>query len=67
MVSLRQRAREPELEHDMGRDPTLGYEPHESHSSLRYLEHGIPTPLVRWHQLQKSPMCKGNRSLRPTQ
>ncbi|WP_394787720.1 AraC family transcriptional regulator [Rhodoferax sp.] len=50
MVSLRQRAREPELEHDFGRDPTLGYEPRETHSSLRYLEHGIPTPLVRWHQ-----------------
>lgn len=50
MVSLRQRAREPELEHDFGRDLTLGYEPREAHGSLRYLEHGIPTPLVRWHQ-----------------
>jgi len=50
MASLRSRAREPELEHDLGRDPTLGYEPRESHGSLRYLEHGIPTPLVRWHQ-----------------
>ncbi|MFZ4285929.1 AraC family transcriptional regulator [Variovorax sp. HJSM1_2] len=50
MVSLRNRIREPELEHDLGRDPTLGYEPREMHGSLRYLEHGIPTPLVRWHQ-----------------
>lgn len=50
MASLRQRIREPELEHDLGRDPTLGYEPRENHGSLRYLEHGIPTPLVRWHQ-----------------
>ncbi len=50
MASLRQRTREPELEHDFGRDPTLGYEPREGHGSLRYLEHGIPTPLVRWHQ-----------------
>ncbi len=50
MASLRQRAREPELEHDFARDLNLGYEPREAHGSLRYLEHGIPTPLVRWHQ-----------------
>ncbi len=50
MASLRVRTREPELEHDLGRATTLGYEPRESHGSLRYLEHGIPTPLVRWHQ-----------------
>jgi AraC-like DNA-binding protein len=50
MASLRQRTREPELEHDFGRDPNLGYEPRETRASLRYLEHGIPTPLVRWHQ-----------------
>jgi AraC-like DNA-binding protein len=50
MASVRQRAREPELEHDFARDLKLGYEPREAHGSLRYLEHGIPTPLVRWHQ-----------------
>ena len=50
MASLRQRDREPELEHDLGRHLTLGYEPLELPGSLRYLEHGIPTPLVRWHQ-----------------
>lgn len=50
MGSVRQRDREPELEHDLGRHSTLGYETLEMPGSLRYLEHGIPTPLVRWHQ-----------------
>ncbi len=44
-----QRIRSPELEHDVGRTPSLGYEPEGSYGSVRYLEHGFPNPLVRWH------------------
>ena len=43
------RARPPELEHDIGRTPTLGYEPPGSYGHVRCLEHGVPNPLVRWH------------------
>ena len=43
------RSRTPELEHDFGRDPTLGYEPAGSYGYVRCLEHGFPNQLVRWH------------------
>jgi len=43
------RIRGPELEHDFVRSPTLGYEPQGSYGYVRYLEHGFPNPLVRWH------------------
>ncbi|WKB51053.1 AraC family transcriptional regulator [Eleftheria terrae] len=43
------RPRGPELEHDFVRSPKLGYEPHGSYGCVRYLEHGFPNPLVRWH------------------
>ena len=43
------RIRSPELEHDVGRTPNLGYEPAGSFGHVRYLEHGYPNPLVRWH------------------
>ena len=43
------RVRSPELEHDVGRTPSLGYEPPGSYGSVRCLEHGFPNPLVRWH------------------
>ena len=43
------RARIPELEHDIGRTPTLGYEPAGRYGYVRCLEHGVPNPLVRWH------------------
>ena len=43
------RTRTPELEHDFVRDPTLGYEPAGSCGYVRFLEHGFPNPLVRWH------------------
>ena len=43
------RSRTPELEHDIGRTPGLGYEPPGSYGSVRCLEHGYPNPLVRWH------------------
>jgi AraC-like DNA-binding protein len=43
------RVRGPELEHDAGRTPNLGYEPQGSFGCVRCLEHGFPNPLVRWH------------------
>ena len=43
------RVRGPELEHDVGRTPSLGYEPQGSYGHVRCLEHGFPNPLVRWH------------------
>ncbi len=43
------RLRGPELEHDLGRTPSLGYEPQGSYGCVRCLEHGVPNPLVRWH------------------
>ena len=43
------RVRGPELEHDVGRTPNLGYEPEGSFGHVRCLEHGFPNPLVRWH------------------
>ena len=43
------RLRGPELEHDAGRSPSLGYEPAGSYGVVRCLEHGVPNPLVRWH------------------
>ncbi len=39
----------PELEHEFGRTPSLGYEAREATGLVRCLEHGFPTPLVRWH------------------
>ncbi|WP_298835346.1 AraC family transcriptional regulator [uncultured Piscinibacter sp.] len=44
-----QRPRSPELEHDVGRTPNLGYEPPGTYGLVRFLEHGFPNPLVRWH------------------
>lgn len=46
---VQQRVRAPELEHDVGRTPNLGYEPPGSFGHVRCLEHGVPNPLVRWH------------------
>jgi len=43
------RIRSPELEHDVGRTPNLGYEAPGTYGFLRFLEHGFPNPLVRWH------------------
>ena len=39
----------PEFEHDLIRDPRLGYEPQDSTEFVRCVEHGSPTPLERWH------------------
>ncbi|MGY0194235.1 AraC family transcriptional regulator [Leptothrix sp. BB-4] len=39
----------PEFEHDLNRDPRLGYEPPDAGDFVRCFEHGSPTPLERWH------------------
>jgi AraC-like DNA-binding protein len=43
------RQRQPELEREYARSPTLGYEPPETAGAVRCLAHGFPTPLARWH------------------
>jgi AraC-like DNA-binding protein len=43
------RQRQPELEHDYARNPALGYEPPQEAGLVRFLDHGWPTPLSRWH------------------
>lgn len=47
--SLLPRQRQPELESDFARSPTLGYEAPEASGFVRCLAHGFPTPLARWH------------------
>ncbi|CAN7459753.1 AraC family transcriptional regulator [Variovorax sp. LjRoot290] len=53
MTSVRHRHlprhREPELERDITRSPSLGYEAPEETGLVRCLAHGFPSPLVRWH------------------
>ncbi len=39
----------PELERDFQRHAELGYEPEGRFGCIRYLEHGTPNPLIRWH------------------
>lgn len=43
------RFRQPELEADFNRSPSLGYDPKSEVGFVRCLEHGYPTPLTRWH------------------
>ncbi|MGJ7608093.1 AraC family transcriptional regulator [Variovorax sp. LT1R20] len=43
------RQRQPELERDFARSPSLGYEAAEETGLVRCLAHGFPSPLVRWH------------------
>lgn len=43
------KAVKPELERNFHRDTELGYEP-EIDGFLRFVEHGSPSPLIRWHQ-----------------
>lgn len=38
-----------EFEHDLNRDPSLGYERVDHLDFVRCVEHGSPTPLERWH------------------
>lgn len=39
----------PERESDFHRTPELGYEHENQVGFIRYLEHGSPNPLIRWH------------------
>ncbi len=43
------RQRQPVLERDIARTPSLGYEAPEEAGLVRCLAHGFPSPLVRWH------------------
>jgi AraC-like DNA-binding protein len=43
------RQRQPELELDYARSPSLGYESPQGAGVVRCLAHGFPTPLARWH------------------
>lgn len=42
-------SKKPVLERDFHRNEELGYEPEGSFGCIRYLEHGTPNPLIRWH------------------
>jgi AraC-like DNA-binding protein len=46
---LMPRRRQPELELEVSRIPSLGYEAQEDAGLVRCLDHGYPTPLARWH------------------
>lgn len=46
--SIRPQSVVPECESDFQRSPQLGYDPDEQ-GFIRYLEHGAPNPLIRWH------------------
>ncbi len=41
--------RNSKMKHRFQRNPNLGYEPEGSFGYVRYLEHGVPSPLMRWH------------------
>ncbi len=43
------RRRQPELEHDYARVPSLGYESPADTGLVRCIAHGFPTQLSRWH------------------
>jgi AraC-like DNA-binding protein len=43
------RQRQPELERDYARSPSLGYEAPADTGFVRCISHGFPTPLARWH------------------
>ncbi|MES2208396.1 MAG: AraC family transcriptional regulator [Pseudomonadota bacterium] len=48
-MSGQQRRRPYKLENIPLKDVTQGFETKDSYGFLRYLEHGSPNPLVRWH------------------
>jgi AraC-like DNA-binding protein len=48
MPPIKQR-RALEMEHACLRDPRHGFEPDGRYGFIRYLEHGVPSALVRWH------------------
>jgi AraC-like DNA-binding protein len=47
--ALGTRQRQPELEREYARSPSLGYEAPAETGLVRCLAHGFPTPLARWH------------------
>ena len=49
------RQRQPELERDFARSPSLGYEAPEETGLVRCLAHGFPSPLVRWPPADGQP------------
>ncbi|MBB3639233.1 helix-turn-helix domain-containing protein [Variovorax atrisoli] len=54
-------ARKPELEHELMRDPRLGFEP-AGGSSVRCLQHGVPWPFDCWHYHDEYELQCINRS-----
>jgi len=48
-MSARVPTHQPQHETEGFRAPDLGYEPRAGTGLVRYLEHGFPHPLVRWH------------------
>ncbi|MET3493218.1 AraC family transcriptional regulator [Variovorax boronicumulans] len=54
-------ARKPELEHELLRDPRLGFEP-AGGSSVRCLQHGVPWPFDCWHYHDEYELQIINRS-----
>ncbi|MEO5796228.1 MAG: AraC family transcriptional regulator [Rhodoferax sp.] len=49
MPPIPRRSAHPEIEHDLVRDPRLGYEAGAEQEFVRCFAHGSPTPLERWH------------------
>ena len=49
MAAIQPHRRTPEYEHPHLREPAVGWEPKGTCGFIRYLEHGFPSPLVRWH------------------
>jgi AraC-like DNA-binding protein len=60
-MSRQHTARKPELEHELLRDPRLGFEP-AGGSSVRCLQHGAPWPFDCWHYHDEYELQCINRS-----
>jgi AraC-like DNA-binding protein len=61
MSSRPHSARKPELEHELMRDPRLGFEP-AGGGSVRCLQHGVPWPFDCWHYHDEYELQIINRS-----
>jgi AraC-like DNA-binding protein len=48
-MPIKSLSRPLEMEHACLRDPRHGFEPDGRYGFIRYLEHGVPSTLVRWH------------------
>ncbi|MGJ7528677.1 helix-turn-helix domain-containing protein [Variovorax sp. GB1P17] len=60
-MSRHHAARKPELEHELLRDPRLGFEPARG-GSVRCLQHGAPWPFDCWHYHDEYELQCINRS-----